>query len=175
MASIDPTTPTATPEDPEGLRRWARGLYPLEAATELLIRAFDGWFARSGLPWIGYADDTDEEDAVRYWLDADQFTPATTGALSRGERPLLAVVASLAGGRRVDLEDALPGMDRDHVRLVLAAIAHAAGSHEHTDLVTDPDTGTGTAHGVRLPGLYSWPEEEPPPATPRDRTQGGEV
>lgn len=30
----------------QGLRRWANGLYPLEAAVELLARAFGGRFTR---------------------------------------------------------------------------------------------------------------------------------
>jgi hypothetical protein len=34
----------------EGLRLWARGGYDLEAGVELLIRAFDGRFARQGCP-----------------------------------------------------------------------------------------------------------------------------
>ena len=32
------------------LRAWARGLYTTEAATELIIRAFNGRFATTGQP-----------------------------------------------------------------------------------------------------------------------------
>ncbi|MCB0912482.1 MAG: hypothetical protein KDB60_12785 [Propionibacteriaceae bacterium] len=36
----------------DGLRAWARGIYPLEAAVELLIRSCGGRFASSGMPWV---------------------------------------------------------------------------------------------------------------------------
>lgn len=36
----------------EDLRRWAKGTYTTEAATELLLRAFNGRFAEPGNPWI---------------------------------------------------------------------------------------------------------------------------
>lgn len=39
----------------EALRRWAKGLYSLEAGVELLIRACDGRFANSGQPWVQQA------------------------------------------------------------------------------------------------------------------------
>lgn len=35
-----------------GLRPWAKGLDPLVAAVEVLVRAFDGRFANPGSPWI---------------------------------------------------------------------------------------------------------------------------
>jgi hypothetical protein len=130
-----------------GLRRWAAGSYAYEAAVELLIRAFNGRFARPGWPWI---PDTSGELS---WLDADQITPGTTGALSGGERRLLAVVAALAGGQPADLSD-VAGLDRDLLDLVLAAIAHAGGSHQHSDIRPSRD---GRHEYARLPSLHPWP------------------
>jgi hypothetical protein len=48
------------------------------------------------------------------------------------------------------------GLDRLALTLALAAIAHAAGSHEHHDTARDPD---GVPHpGGRLPPLVAWPQ-----------------
>jgi hypothetical protein len=44
--------------------------------------------------------------------------------------------------------------------LVLAAVAHAAGSHEHTDMVVDADRGIAFSRS-RLASLYPWPETTP--------------
>lgn len=83
----------------QGLRRWANGVYPLEAAVELVARAFGGRFARVGYPWVAQGDGPNV-----YWLDVEQLTAENTGAYSGGERRLLAlVVASLAGGAPVNL------------------------------------------------------------------------
>jgi hypothetical protein len=52
--------------------------------------------------------------------------------LSGGERRLLAVVAALTGGPPpADLGGTLAGLDRANQALVLAALSHAGGSHEH--------------------------------------------
>lgn len=104
-----------------GLRRWARGLLTVEAATELLIRSCGGRFARPGQPWIR----TDRGGAV--WVEWRSITEESTGALSGGERRMLLTAASLANGGPVDLGDVASGIDRHHARLLLAAIAHAAG------------------------------------------------
>ncbi len=45
-------TGTAGPGTVERLRAWANGSLPLSAAIELLVRAFDGRFARTDEPWI---------------------------------------------------------------------------------------------------------------------------
>jgi hypothetical protein len=131
-----------------GLRRWAAGAYACEAAAELLTRAFGGRFARPGNPWIA------GDPGGWLWLDAEQITDTSTGALSSGERRLLAVVAALAGDRAAELGDIACGLDRPNLDLVLAAIAHAGGSHEHSDMIR---TGDGTCQLVRLPSLHHWP------------------
>lgn len=110
------TSPSSVPAD---LRAWAAGGPALEAAVDLLVSAFGGRFARPGNPWIRRSRDG-------YWLDVDELAEQLPGPWSGGERRVLAVVASLAGGPPVDLSDAL-SLDDDVARLVVAAIARAAG------------------------------------------------
>ena len=60
-----------------GLRAWAKGLYPLEAAVEVLVRAFNGRFASPGNPWI--------QPCVQpgwWWLDTAELEEDNLGALS---------------------------------------------------------------------------------------------
>lgn len=136
----------------EGLRSWAEGMYTLTAAAELLIRC--GNPLLSG-PWVEYDPDWD-----RYWFNT-KTAAEESGYLSGGERRVLDIAAALAGdGQPVALGEAVSGLDRKHLELVLAAIAHAAGSHEHSEAVT-----TENADGVRqlvrterLGSLYPWPE-----------------
>jgi hypothetical protein len=136
-----------------GLRAWAKGLYPLEAAVELLVRTSDGRFANPGYPWIQPCD-----QPGWWWLDHQAITDDTLCALSGGEQRILRIVASLAGGTPVNLYADLPGLDRDRMSLVLAAMAHANGSHEHADIHIDHDRGGVAVLNGRLPSLHSWPE-----------------
>jgi len=147
-----------------GLRLWAKGLYPLESAVELLVRAFDGRFARPGNPWIQPCD-----QPGWWWLDITQLTDDRVGHLSGGEQRLLRIVASLAGGAPVSLADNIPGLDRELTDLVLAAIAHANGSHEHANIHIDRDHDRGVAVlDGRLPALHPWPEPADNPFRPED-------
>ena len=146
----------------DDLRAWARGLYPLEAAVELLIR-FNGPCGSPLLtgPWIAHDASRD-----RFWFNADTAL-AGAGQLSGGERRTLTIAASLAEPDvSVDLFDALPGLDREHLALVLAAVAHAGGSHEHSVIVPDPEGSWQSADDVRLASrrlgpLYDWPALTP--------------
>lgn len=123
------------------LRRWARGAYDTEAATELLIRT--GW-ADTGLPWI--ADGSIDFDAIVEHI----------GGYSGGEQRLLRIVASIAGHGVVNLNDAAGGLDRRTLNFVLAALAHLAGSHQHsTPIFGHTDTITGFANE---PTLHPWPD-----------------
>jgi hypothetical protein len=140
------------PDTVAELRAWARGVYATEAAVELLVRFEGGRLAHPRHPWI--MPDLGES---WYWLEPDHLTGLGAACLSGGVRRLLAIVASLTSGAPVDLGDALAGLDRDTVTLVLAAVAHASGSHEHADMLIDPDRGVGFARG-RLPSLYPWPK-----------------
>lgn len=131
------------------LRSWAKGMYTIEAATELLIRAFDGRFADPGYPWI---QPTDHNNG--YWVDFAVIGDRID-ALSGGEQRLLRIAASIGSSEvMVNLSDDISGLDRPTLRLVLAAIAHAAGSHEHSDMVIDHDKGTYVI--VRESSLYAW-------------------
>lgn len=131
---------TISSTNADQLRQWAKGMYGCEAATELLIRT--GW-ASPGLPWV-------EPDG---WIDAAKIVP-NIGAYSGGEQRFLRIVASLYGAEPVDLEDAISGIDRELVALVLAALAHASGSHEHSDFQMN---GDGTGSIVKLSTLHAWP------------------
>ena len=135
-----------------GLRAWAKGLYPTEAAVELLIRTNKH---RAGQPWIFKCDDTWEDRADWYGVDFERI-PDNIGWASGGERRILLIAASLGSGQvNVNLNDALPGMDREHVRLVLAAMAHANGSHEGREFIVEGDT---FRLGDPYEALYPWPE-----------------
>lgn len=136
---------TATLED--RLRAWAKGLYPLEAGTELLIR--HGRAVYEGAPWI-------HDDGDRAWLDVETLV-YESGAWSGGEQRVVRLAASLMGtDERVNLSDDVTGLDRETAVLVLAAIAHANGSHEHGDIEFDEG---GRGRPVRLGSLYPWPDE----------------
>ncbi len=65
-----------------------------------------------------------------WWIDVEQMTEDNYSALSGGETRILRIAASLLGGAPVDLSRNLPGLDRELLKLVLVAIAHAGGRHE---------------------------------------------
>ena len=135
-----------------GLRAWAKGLYPLEAAVELLVRVAGGRFASPCYPWIQPCD-----QPGWWWLNHVAITDDNLGALSGGEQRILRIVASLAAGQPVNLYADLPGLDRELMSLVLAAMAHANGSHEHPDIHIDHDRGLAVVTG-RLNSLHPWPK-----------------
>lgn len=145
---------THTNDIPAKVRAWAKGMYPLEAGVELLIR--HGIAIYQGAPWI-------EDLGDRAYLDVDRLL-AHSGAWSGGEQRIVRIAASLLGGPPVDLGNELPGLDREGVELVLAAIAHASGSHEHAVLVAD-DMGSPTGYTVG-PSLHPWPDSVRPEVSP---------
>ena len=132
-----------------GLRAWARGIYPLEAGVELLIRT--GLADRLREPVVGPSD-----DGRLYWLDRAEYAARVldSGTNSGGERRLFAIAGSLLEVRPVDLSDAVSGIDRAHVDVVLAAVAHASGSHEHSAIEVGEG---GRAKISRLTTLHEWP------------------
>lgn len=134
------------------LRAWACGSYGDEAAVELLIRSFDGRFALPGSPWVAPRTRPDE-----YWLDAEAINPAT-GQLSGGEQRVLAVVAALAGNQPLErnLAEVMSGVDRGHQTIILAALSHAGGSHQHNDYQRRAD---GTYKIIEVGALFPWPVE----------------
>jgi hypothetical protein len=73
---------------------------------------------------------------------------------SSGEVRVLRAAASIAGGHPIDLGDLAAGLDRSSLTLLLAAIAHAAGSHDHCETTYDVD-GVPQS-GRQLPPLVAW-------------------
>jgi hypothetical protein len=74
---------------------------------------------------------------------------------SSGQLRVLRTAGSIADGHPVDLGDLAGGLDRRALILVLAAMAHASGSHDHWAIAYDPD---GIRHlGDPLPPLIAWP------------------
>lgn len=110
------------------LRACAMGLYPLEAGTELLISNrtflhrddFTGRFITCGTSDGSPTAATDWEAVI---------TALHSGDLpcSGGERRILQLSASLAGGIPIDLRDTVTGLDDHNTALLLTAIRHAAG------------------------------------------------
>lgn len=151
-----------------GLREWAQGLYPTEAATELLIRAGK---AQPWRPWVFDCENTDPDRAHWHGIDF-QAIPEHVSGMSGGERRLMLIAAAIGSHEvEVNLNDALPGLDRTNMTLVLAAMAHANGSHEHsvTRMVpmefNDGHGGTVTLptqvpvpDAGYAPPLFPWPE-----------------
>lgn len=131
------------------MRDWARGVPTDEAGVEVLLRS--GIAERHGL-----AAAWREEEG----LDVDALTRAAEGPMSGGERRIAAIALSLlsATSRPVELGEVLTGLDREATDLVLAACAHAAGSHRHRELLHD-DAGQFT--GLRpAPPLHPWPSAD---------------
>lgn len=145
----------------ESLRDWARGCYAQEAGVELLQRAFGGRFASTAYPWVV----SEDEEPGWFWLDGEQMESAT-GCLSGGEQRVLAVVGALVSGTAVlDLGGLLAGLDRANLHLVLAAFAHAGGSHEQVDATLNGDQLAWRRHGP----LVAWPDPAEP-VTPAGAT-----
>ncbi len=141
---------TTTPNIHDQLRAWARGMYTTEAATELLIRAHHGTFVDPSRPWISNEDNW-------YWIDFASI-PEHLGALSGGEQRLLRIAASIGSDEvDVNLSDDVTGLDRANLNLVLAAIAHAGGSHQHNGTLTEGNSIRFT----RLPALHTWDGQPP--------------
>ncbi|NMR19176.1 hypothetical protein [Cellulomonas fimi] len=112
-----------------GLRAWARGLYPAEAAVELLL-AHRGWLHRRDFTGIALliGDDGPEYIGID-WTAAAEL--ARRAPASGSEIAMLQVAVGLAGH---DLEQPLghllSRLDQVNTTIVLHAIAHTAGWHE---------------------------------------------
>ena len=113
------------------LRACAAGLYPLEAGVALLISNgtflrrpdFTGRFITTG---------TSISDGVTLMADIDwdaAIAALHAGELpcSGGERRVLELSSSLAGGIPVNLRDAVTGLDDSNIARLVTAIRHAAG------------------------------------------------
>jgi len=115
----------------QALRAGARGIHPLQAGTGLLIHC-GSWLHHGDFTSRFITVDTCISDGVTPLAAADW--EAAVAALhagelpaSGGERRMLLLAASIAGGIPVNLYDTLPGIDRRNASLVVNAVAHAAG------------------------------------------------
>lgn len=113
------------------LRAQAHGFYPAEAAVELLAGWNDGYWVRrmANSPRKHKVDYTDDPDIVGPTPIARPEWTALPGRLpaSSGERAILAIAASIGGGKPVDLRDCLTSLGQHGIDCVIAAVAHAGG------------------------------------------------
>jgi len=93
-------------------------------------------------------------------LEAGTLTGGS-GSVNR----VLRIAASLSElGVPVDLADAVTGLDRHNLALVLAALSHANGSHEHKDYAAErPADGsrpvvTADTPMLELGTIFGWPQ-----------------
>lgn len=104
----------------DALRSWAKGDSALEAAVEILVGSHQNGQLIDG-PWVR------RHASGGYWFDAD-VADIEGGYLSGGQRRVLAIASSLASSaHRVDLRNAITGLDPEALRLVLVALARAGG------------------------------------------------
>jgi hypothetical protein len=125
MTAIDPSRLG------DALRAGARGIHPLEAGTGLLIDC-GSWLHRADFTSRFIATGTSISDGATLLASTDWETAVTAlhaGELpaSGGERRMLLLAASIAGGTPVSLYDTLPGIDHRNAALLVKAIAHATG------------------------------------------------
>jgi hypothetical protein len=113
------------------LRACAAGLYPLEAGVALL--AGNGTFLRRDdftSRFITTGTSISDGTTVMAAIDWDAAIAALhAGELpcSGGERRVLKLSSSLAGGIPVDLRDAVTGLDDGNIARLVTAILHASG------------------------------------------------
>jgi hypothetical protein len=115
----------------ESLRACARGIYPDEAAIELLI-GHDTFLRRGDFTRHITTDEHNHRGngAAHAAIDwAAAATALDTGALpcSGGERRILRLAASLAAGLPADLRDIFTGLDDRNLTLAISAFMHASG------------------------------------------------
>lgn len=126
------------------VRSWARGMYAAEAGVEVLIR---GGLLQAGAPWL-------VDQGARLAVDVDRLR-LESEVWSGGQQRLARIAMSLLGGEPVDLARDLPGLEREEVRLVAAAVSHAAGMHELDDVRLSTD-GRIVQYGHPGP-IVPWP------------------
>ena len=119
-----------TDELATALRACAAGLYPLEAGVALLTA--EGTFLRRDdftSRFIEHGTSISDGTTPMAAIDWDAAITALNGSLpcSGGERRILQLSASLAGGIPVDLRDTVTGLDDNNTVRLLTAIRHATG------------------------------------------------
>ena len=83
----------------QGLRWWAQGALPDQAAVELLARSSGGRLLRSGVPWVRPC-----RQPGWYWLDADALTAHAATLRDGPQRDVLLLAALLVEGDTVTRE-----------------------------------------------------------------------
>jgi len=117
------------------LHACAAGLYSLEAGVALL--AAEGTFLRRDDFTTRFIEHGTSSGTMMAAIDWDSaITALHAGELpcSAGERRVLMLSASLAGGIPVDLRDAATGLDDRNIQRLVAAILHASGKRPETGL-----------------------------------------
>ena len=127
-----------TDELTAALHACAAGLYPLEAGVALLTA--EGTFLRrddftSRFITVG----TSISDGTTPMANIDwnaAITALHAGELpcSGGERRILGLSSSLAGGTPVDLHDTVTGLDDSNIQRLVTAIRHASGKRPEPEL-----------------------------------------
>ncbi len=113
------------------LRACAAGIYPPEAGVALFIanRAFlhrQDFTSRFITVATSIGDGTTPMAAID-WDAAITALHAGELPCSGGERRVLELSSSLAGGTLVDLNDAVTGLDDGNITRLVTAILHASG------------------------------------------------
>jgi hypothetical protein len=124
----------------QALRACARGIRHHEAGTSLLIDS-GSWLHRDDFStrFITTSASNGTILAATDWEAAIAALHAGELPASSGERRMLLLAASIAGGIPVSLSDTLTGIDRRNASLVVSAVAHAAG-------LPDPGAETDKQH-----------------------------
>jgi len=144
------------------LLRAAVGDYGAEAAV-LLLAGAGHWLPQlQAAELVGLVDVEDPAGpwAQIAWPDLDAALRAGRIVGSGGQLRLLRAAASLADGQPVDLGDIAAGLDRPGLVLLLAAIAHAGGSHDHHMSPAGEAVAAVIHVGERLPPLATWPARD---------------
>lgn len=115
----------------EALRACAGGILTAEAGVGLLIDC-GGWLHRGDFTGPFITTGTSISDATTLMAAIDwpaAITALDSGHLpcGSGERHMLRLAASIAGGAPVSLSDALTSIDHRNASLLAAAILHANG------------------------------------------------
>lgn len=161
---VDVGDPTRLPLDElqRLLRAWVNGHPAGEAAVELLI-THDVWLRRQaflarcvvlGDRWAGEDDPPTaalDWSVIAHAVDpARSLQPGEALGGSHAEMTVLAVAVSLVGAPlRVSLRELLTGLDPATTRLVLTAVAHAAGWRIDTHITSATRTSGGAEAGGR--------------------------
>jgi len=115
----------------EALRACASGILTAEAGVGLLIDC-DGWIHRDDFTSRFITTGTSISDGTTLMAAIDwtaALTALDAGRLpcGSGERHMLRLAASIAGGVPVSLSNSLTSIDRRNANLLAAAILHANG------------------------------------------------